>query len=51
MSRLTTFQYKDGSTFSQEWDPILDGEWPHDEKCVEVIYKLDMKNPLYEQYD
>lgn len=51
MTRYITFEYKDGSTFSSEWDPILDGEWTHDKSCYEVIYKLNIDNPLYEKYD
>ena len=49
--KIITFQYKDGSTFSNEWCPIMDGPWPHSPQCHEVVYKLDTSNPLYEEYD
>lgn len=49
--RFITFKYKDGSTFTQQWDEMYDGEWKHSPDCYEVIYVLDKPNPLYEEYD
>lgn len=47
MIRVRTWEYKDGSRHSEEWSNLLNGEWPYSRDCVEVIFKTDIYNPLY----
>lgn len=48
MSKFITWKYADKSTISQEWCPIMDGEWPYGVNCKEVVFKMNTNNPLYE---
>jgi hypothetical protein len=48
MTRFITKKYKDDSTIASEWCLIMDGEWPYGDNCKEVIYVMNINNPLYE---
>lgn len=46
-SRFRTWNYIDGSSITEEWSDLLDGEWPFGE-ATEHVYNMKTKNPLYE---
>ena len=45
--KFITFQYKSGSTLSNEWSELLDGPWPFPEDCYEAVFKMEADNPIY----
>ena len=49
MVRLTTIQYAKGGSMSFQHCPVMDGEWKHGDDCIEVIYKKNINNPLYDE--
>lgn len=46
--KLVTKKYKDGSKISYEWFDVLDGPWPYESSCEEVIFNMNINNPAYE---
>ena len=38
-TRFTTVKYDEGSSFSVEHCPVMDGAWKYGEDCYEVIFK------------
>ena len=44
--RFETRLYESGSSLSEQWDDLYDGEWPYHKDCYEVIFKMKGESPL-----